>query len=74
MILHCSGTTFAGASIIGLVEEPAATIEKGLALLEKGILKRSVGTTAMNNGSSRSHALVFLTMKVSFSFFFCKIV
>lgn len=68
MILHCSNVTFAGASIIGMVEEPVDTLEKGLALLETGTLLRSVGTTAMNNGSSRSHALIFLTKKVSYFF------
>ncbi|XP_063844292.1 kinesin-like protein KIF21A isoform X1 [Scylla paramamosain] len=52
-----------GASIVGLVEEPIDTLEKGLALLKKGSNLRSIGTTAMNSGSSRSHALVFLTTK-----------
>lgn len=59
-------TIFAGASIIGLVEEPVDTLEKSLALLERGTLLRSVGTTAMNNGSSRSHALIFLKVKVRY--------
>lgn len=66
MIFHCSTITFAGASVIGLVEEHVDSLEKGLALLEKGTLQRSMGTTAMNNGSSRSHALTFLTVKVRY--------
>ena len=56
---------FAGASIVGLVEEPIDSLEKGLALLRKGSILRSIGTTAMNSGSSRSHALVLLTVKAS---------
>lgn len=59
--VHCHTST--GASIVGLVEEPIDTLEKGLAFLKKGSNLRSIGTTAMNSGSSRSHALVFLTVK-----------
>lgn len=55
-----------GASIVGLVEEHVDTLEGGLALLEKGTNLRSIGVTAMNSGSSRSHALIFLTVMVRF--------
>ncbi|XP_047470842.1 kinesin-like protein Klp68D [Penaeus chinensis] len=52
-----------GVSAIGMVEEQVHSVEEGLLLLEKGSRLRSVGSTAMNQHSSRSHALIYLNVK-----------
>lgn len=49
-----------------MVEEQVHSVEEGLLLLEKGSRLRSVGSTAMNQHSSRSHALIYLNVKVWF--------
>ncbi|XP_042881011.1 kinesin-like protein FLA10 [Penaeus japonicus] len=51
-----------GVSAIGMVEEKVHSVEEGLLLLEKGSRLRSVGSTAMNQHSSRSHALIYLNV------------
>ncbi|KAK8739842.1 hypothetical protein OTU49_003223 [Cherax quadricarinatus] len=50
-------------SPVAMVEKNVKSIEEGLVLLEKGNSLRSVGATAMNQHSSRSHALIYLTLK-----------
>ncbi|XP_071524640.1 uncharacterized protein [Panulirus ornatus] len=50
-------------SAVGMVEEKVDSVSDGLALLKKGSHLRSVGATAVNQHSSRSHALVYLTLK-----------
>lgn len=55
-----------GVSAIGMVEKQVHSVEEGLLLLEKGNSLRSVGSTAMNQHSSRSHALIYLNVKVWF--------
>nr|XP_053641405.1 chromosome-associated kinesin KIF4-like [Cherax quadricarinatus] len=52
-------------SPVAMVEKNVKSIEEGLVLLEKGNSLRSVGATAMNQHSSRSHALIYLTLKLS---------
>nr|XP_027209048.1 kinesin-like protein Klp68D [Penaeus vannamei] len=53
-----------GVSAIGMVEKQVHSVEEGLLLLEKGNSLRSVGSTAMNQHSSRSHALIYLNVKI----------
>ncbi len=52
-----------GVFVEGLSEEPIATADEAVALMSKGIRNRSVGETAMNRCSSRSHSLLSITIQ-----------
>ncbi|XP_068208081.1 kinesin-related protein 8-like [Palaemon carinicauda] len=57
-------TGFGGAvSPVGMVEEEVTCVEEGLKLLERGSHNRSVASTALNQHSSRSHALIYVTVQ-----------
>ncbi|XP_069158107.1 uncharacterized protein [Procambarus clarkii] len=61
--LETKPATDGGMSAVGMVEKEIKSIEEGLIFLEKGNKLRSVGSTAMNQHSSRSHAVIYLTLK-----------
>ncbi|XP_066963231.1 uncharacterized protein [Macrobrachium rosenbergii] len=48
---------------VGMVEEEITSVEEGLKLLERGSHHRSVASTALNQHSSRSHALIYITVQ-----------
>ncbi|XP_042214672.1 kinesin-like protein KIF22 [Homarus americanus] len=50
-------------SVVGVQEEIVNSVEEGLLLLKKGSHLRSVGATAGNQHSSRSHAIIYLILK-----------
>lgn len=50
--------------INGLIEKSVVTPEDCLDYLQKGSLKRSVGETAMNKESSRSHAVYTVNLRI----------
>ncbi|XP_064078356.1 kinesin-II 95 kDa subunit-like isoform X2 [Macrobrachium nipponense] len=50
-------------SPVGMVEEEITSVEEGLKLLERGSHHRSVASTALNQHSSRSHALIYITVQ-----------
>ncbi|CAL4063964.1 unnamed protein product, partial [Meganyctiphanes norvegica] len=52
---------YGGLKPVGMVEEQITNVEEGLKLLERGSCLRTVAATAMNQHSSRSHALIFIT-------------
>ena len=57
-----------GIKINGLTETQVLTWEDALQCLEQGSRNRRIGATAMNNQSSRSHAIFTLTInQVNFS-------
>ncbi|KAG7177582.1 chromosome-associated kinesin KIF4-like [Homarus americanus] len=51
-------------SVVGVQEEIVNSVEEGLLLLKKGSHLRSVGATAGNQHSSRSHAIIYLILKL----------
>lgn len=54
-----------GIYISGLTEKPANDLEKASKCLMQGGSNRSVGATAMNDVSSRSHAIFTVTIKAT---------
>ncbi|ORZ34956.1 P-loop containing nucleoside triphosphate hydrolase protein [Catenaria anguillulae PL171] len=50
------------AKVVGAVETIVSSSEECLALLQRGLATRSTGMTAMNQRSSRSHAIVTLSL------------
>lgn len=51
-----------GICIPGLTETPVTTLQKTMNCLQQGSSGRVTGSTAMNNQSSRSHAIFTLTI------------
>lgn len=51
-----------GIKIVGLTELPVSSWEETLKCLEQGSLNRKTGATAMNQQSSRSHAVFTLSI------------
>ena len=47
----------------GLTEHPVGSAEDLLSMIEEGALNRSVGTTSANADSSRSHAVLQLSLR-----------
>ncbi|KAL7643500.1 UNVERIFIED_CONTAM: hypothetical protein RMT77_005482 [Armadillidium vulgare] len=61
-ILETKGDGFGGVIPLNCKDEIILTSEEGLALLEKGNDLRSAAPTAMNPHSSRSHAVISVTL------------
>ena len=53
-----------GVSLVGAVEEPVGCVEDVAAVWARGVKRRAVGATGMNAASSRSHAVLCVTVRV----------
>ncbi|KAK3872133.1 hypothetical protein Pcinc_022763 [Petrolisthes cinctipes] len=51
-----------GLEVMGAVKKEVQCVEEGMAVLEKGTLSRSTTSTSENQHSSRSHAVISLTL------------
>ena len=55
-----------GVSLVGAVEEDVGCVEDVAGVWARGVARRAVGATGMNAESSRSHAVLCVTVRVDF--------